>query len=242
MCLAAAAAGSPDAVVQKFEGKAPAKWAETLPGVTTRLAKRGKLIALTFDACGVGRDGYDAMLIDFLRREKIPATLFVTGRWIDRNPERFAELARDPLFEIENHGMTHKPASVNGNSKYGIKGTGSVRELVDEVEQNAEKIEATTGKKPRFFRSGTAYYDDVAVAVIHALGYRIAGFSVLGDAGATFKEAKVREVLSKAPPGSIVLCHMNHPESGTAGGVIGAVPALKKRGFKFVTLSQAAAP
>jgi len=67
-----------------------------------------KLIAFTFDACGGRHSGYNAKLIDYLRRERIPATLFVTGLWIEKNRETFAELAKEPLFEIENHGLLHR--------------------------------------------------------------------------------------------------------------------------------------
>jgi peptidoglycan/xylan/chitin deacetylase (PgdA/CDA1 family) len=42
----------------------------------------------------------------------------------------------------------------------------------------------------------------------------------------------------KAPPSSIILLHMNHPESETAEGVIEAIPELKKRGVRFVKLSE----
>jgi hypothetical protein len=31
---------------------------------------------------------------------------------------------------------------------------------------------------------------------------------------------------------------MNHPEAGTGAGVMAAVPQLKKRGFKFVRMSE----
>ena len=38
-------------------------------------------------------------------------------------------------------------------------------------------------------------------------------------------------------PGDIIIAHMNHPEAGTGAGIIAAMPELKKRGFKFVKLS-----
>jgi peptidoglycan/xylan/chitin deacetylase (PgdA/CDA1 family) len=38
-------------------------------------------------------------------------------------------------------------------------------------------------------------------------------------------------------PGDIALMHMNHPEAGTGAGIMAAVPELKKRGFKFVRMS-----
>jgi len=224
-------------IVEQFKGGIPKAWGEKLPGVKTQLNTKEKVLALTFDACGSKNDGYDEQLINFLTAQKIPATLFINSRWIDKHRKEFNSLVANNLFEIENHGLNHKPASVNGKSEYGIKGTSSVGELFDEVEKNALKIETLTGKKPHFYRSGTAYYDEVAVEVIGALGYEIAGFSVLGDAGATYKKEQVKEALLSAVPGSIVICHMNHPEGETAEGIIEAIPLLKQQGFKFVTLS-----
>jgi peptidoglycan/xylan/chitin deacetylase (PgdA/CDA1 family) len=210
-------------------------------GVKTRLAGGGMAVALTFDACGSPRGkGFDAALIHFLERERIPATLFVSGLWIEANQELFRRLAANPLFEIANHGHRHRPASVAGLKAYGIQGTRDVGEVVDEIELNARRIEEVTGKRPAFYRSGTAHYDDVAVEIAAALGERVAGYSLLGDAGATFSAQQVRDSLLKTKPGDIALLHMNHPESGTAAGVMAAIPELRKRGFRFVRLSDGA--
>lgn len=227
-----------NAVVSAYTGKKPVEWGETVTGVKTSLATKERVIALTLDACGspTGK-GIDARLIDFLVREQVPATLFINSRWIDANPELFLKLARNPLFTIANHGLLHKPASVNGRSVYGISGTKDLGELVDEIELNAEKIRVLTGKRPVFYRSGTAYYDEIAVQVAEKLGHKVIGFSVLGDAGATFTREQVTAAFLKAVPGSIVIAHMNHPESGTGKGIMAAVPQLKKKGFRFVSLS-----
>jgi peptidoglycan/xylan/chitin deacetylase (PgdA/CDA1 family) len=225
-------------VVAEFSGRTPQEWGETVTGVKTRLATADRVIALTLDACGsLHGKGFDAELINYLEREKIPATLFINSRWIDANRELFLRLAANPLFEIGNHGLMHKPASVNGRSVYGINGTKDIAELVDEIELNARKIEELTGRKPRLYRSGTAYYDEVAVAVANRLGDEVIGFDILGDAGATYSGDQVKHALLKAGPGSIVILHMNHPEGGTAEGVIAALPELRKRGFRFVKLS-----
>jgi len=222
----------------RFGVRKPLQWGETVSGVRTRLDTEEKVVALTLDACGGGKgNGIDTRLMDFLARERIPATLFVNARWIDANPELFRRLAANPLFEIANHGMWHKPASVSGRSVYGIQGTKDTGELVEEIERNARKIEALTGKRPKFYRSGTAYYDEVAVEVANALGHEVAGFSILGDAGATYGPAQVRAALVKAGPGDIIICHMNHPESGTGAGIMAAVPELLRRGFRFVRMS-----
>jgi peptidoglycan/xylan/chitin deacetylase (PgdA/CDA1 family) len=121
---------------------------------------------------------------------------------------------------------------------YNLAGTANVGELVDEVELSARKLAQLTGKKNRFYRSGTAYYDEVAVQVIAALGYQAVSYSVLGDAGATFNRDQVKQALLSAKPGTIVICHMNHPESETAEGVMAAVPELRKRGIRFVRLGE----
>jgi len=225
-------------ITARYSGSIPSGWGENVTGVRTRLATAEKVIALTLDACGsASGKGVDARLMAFLAQEQIPATLFINARWIDANPELFRQLAGNPLFEIANHGLRHKPASVSGRSIYGIEGTRDAGELVEEIELNARKIEAITGKRPKLYRSGTAYYDEVAVEISQLLGHEVAGFSVLGDAGATYTAAQVKAALLKSTAGDVILCHMNHPESGTGAGIIAAVPELQRRGFRFVRMS-----
>jgi peptidoglycan/xylan/chitin deacetylase (PgdA/CDA1 family) len=225
-------------VSASFSNRVPRLWGENVPGVRTRLATNDKVLALTLDACGSAKGkGVDVKLMDFLEREQIPATLFINARWIDANPVLFKRLAANPLFEIANHGLRHKPASVNGRSVYGINGTKDLLDLVEEIELNARKISAISGVRPKLYRSGTAYYDEVAVEVSRFLKQEVAGYSVLGDAGATFTAAQVKAALLKSTPGDVILCHMNHPESGTAAGIMAAVPELRARGYRFVRMS-----
>ncbi|MBU0923782.1 polysaccharide deacetylase family protein [bacterium] len=225
-------------VVSKYEKQMPKQWGEKVTGVKTQFNTKQKVIAITMDACG-SKDGmgYDKKLISYLEKENIPATLFINARWIDTNLETFKTLAANPLFEIGNHGLLHKPASVDGSSVYGIKGTEDIAELVDEIELNARKIESITNKRPKYYRSGTAYYDDVAVKVANRLKHQVIGFSILGDAGATYTAKKVEEAFMTAKKGEIAIVHFNHPESQTREGMIRAITKLKADGFKFVKLS-----
>lgn len=217
----------------------PKQWGENVTGVTTTFQSDKKEIALTFDACGGSfrSSQYDAELINYLTEHRIPATLFINSRWIHSNPEIFKQLAANPLFEIANHGTAHRPLSVNGKSIYNIAGTASPEEVEREINGNGDLIEKLTGKRPLFFRSGTAYYDEHSVAIARKSGVEIGGFSVLGDAGATFSAEKVAHQITNAKSGDIVLLHMNHPESGTREGVKEAVEKLKAQGFSFVRLS-----
>ncbi len=126
---------------------------------------------------------------------------------------------------------------MTGRSAYGIAGTADAGEVYDEVVGNRRSLTEATGEPPRFFRSGTAHYDDVAVRIAGDLGEAVVNFDVNGDAGATFAPDEVAAALESAAPGSIVLCHMNQPTSGTARGVAAALPRLARAGFRFVHLS-----
>ena len=225
-------------IIAKFSGRVPREWGEVVKGVKTKLNTDQKVLALTFDACGGLRgSGYDAKLINYLESEKISATLFISGRWIDANPEIFNKLSKDPLFEIENHGLNHKPCSATGRSVYGIGGTKNVGEMFDEIELNALRIQTMTGRKPRYFRPGTAYSDEICVEIANALGYEVVNFSVRGDAGATYSKKQVKEALLNSAPASIILMHMNHSQGQTAEDVMEAISELRKRGFRFVKVS-----
>nr|MDQ2813022.1 polysaccharide deacetylase family protein [Actinomycetota bacterium] len=225
-------------VVARYGHLRPQTWGFGGPGVVRDLPTSRRVIALTFDACGgLGGRGYDQALIGFLRRREVPATLFLNSRWIDANPAAFSELAAEPLFEIANHGTRHLPLSVTGRSAYGIGGTRNAGEVYDEVATNQAKLSRLLGVPPRLFRAGTAYCDDVAARILTAMGDRLVSFSVNGDGGATFTPGQVRSMVTAAPGGSIVICHMNHPESGTAQGIAASVPYLLAGGYHFVRLS-----
>ena len=242
---ASSSASSPPAlltkadIVAKFAGVEPKEWGLDSVGVKTKLDTSDKVVALTFDACGsTGGGGYDEDLINYLVAEKIPATLFINSRWIDANPEVFKQLSNNEIFEIANHGVLHKPCSANGQEAYGVKGTADIAAMVDEIQGGSDKIESLTAQKPKYFRAGTAYTDEICPQVAAALGEQVVNFSINGDAGAAYSAQQVREALLKATGGEIIIAHMNHPEGDTAEGYKLAIPELLAQGFNFVKLSQ----
>lgn len=208
----------------------------------TRLVDAGApgapTLALTFDACGgPGGSGVDDALIDLLEREQIPATLFINRRWIDANPTVTERLVASSLFEIGNHGTRHLPLSVNGRSAYDIPGTVDAYDAAEEVWVNHETLRALMGRPPLWFRSGTAHYDEVATSIAIELGEQPVGFTTNGDFGATAGPTQVAAEVLGAPPGGIVLAHMNQPAGGTAAGVAAALGRLRSSGTRLVTLS-----
>jgi len=196
-----------------------------------------KVIALTFDACGGRHSGYNKALIEYLRREKIPATLFITGIWIEKNKETFAELAKDPLFEIENHGLMHRLCSTEGRSKYGVFPTRDLGDVIDEMELNSRKIAELTGRRPLFFRSATAFTDELSLKVAQRLGMEVVGYSVLsGDAMRVSAKVMRKNILAGARHGAVVIMHFNHPEWPVLEALEKTVPELRRRGFDFAKL------
>lgn len=227
-------------IAEKYKGVVPRFWGERVPGVVTHIKTNEKIIALTLDACG-GKTGsaYDKDLIDYLVKNKVQATLFLNARWIDRNLDVFMQLAANNLFNIANHGWKHRPASVNGKKIYGQKGTKTVAQAVDEIEINAIKIESLTGARPIFYRSGTAYYDEVATKVANDLKHQVINFNILsGDANPFLAQKVIYSNLVRGlKPGAIIICHMNHPIWNTKEALIPFIELAKKQGYRFVKLS-----
>src|SRR5580704_592619 len=77
-----------------------------------------KIVALTFDADMTPgmlselkshrvTSWYNEKVIATLRQEQVPATLFMTGLWIEAYPDVTKELSADPLFELGSHSYSH---------------------------------------------------------------------------------------------------------------------------------------
>lgn len=216
-----------------YRHKSPQHWGEEVPGVIVGIDTDKQIAALTLDAC---QGDYDRELIEYLRQEEIPATLFVTCLWIEENQGVFEELAQDPLFSIANHGTRHLPLSVTGQEAYGIKGTEGPEGVLQEVLPCSRQIEKILGKRPRYFRSGTAHYDEIAVRMVNDLGLEVIGFTVAADEGASLGKEEIVERMQQVEPGGIILAHMNHPESEVAEGLKEGITALQRQGYEFVRL------
>ena len=197
----------------------------------------GQMVALTLDACS-GK--YDSNLIEFLIKNKIPATIFATKRWLDRNPHGLSVIKSHlDLFDVENHGEKHIPAVIGaGREIYGIPGEPDVVHLRREVVEGARAVEKATGVAPHWYRDATAEYDEQSVKEIDRLGYKIAGFSVNADHGATSSKITIEKRLRRVKTGDVIIAHMNKPDSDSAEGLAAGLAYLLKSGFVFVRLDQ----
>ena len=90
--------------------------------------------------------------------------------------------------------------------------------------------------RARFFRTGTAWYDDVAVEIVRTLGLLPIGFDINADFGATASAKVVAANAQKAKPGSILIGHFNRPEGSTFEGLKVALPAMRAKGVRFARI------
>lgn len=226
-------------IVKVFAHATPGSWGEFVKGVDEDLIVKSNIIALSFDACG-GKNGdeFDSALIGYLKKENIPATLFITGKWIDENFNTFMRLSKDSLFEIENHGLNHRPCSVDGESEYGITGTADVPDAFDEMEANARKIEKLTGRRPKFYRSATAFIDEACAKIAGQIGITVISFDILsGDASPYISARSIEEnVISHLHPGAIIIMHLNHPKGQTYESLLKIIPRMKALGYSFAKI------
>lgn len=191
-------------------------------------------VALTFDAC-MGKA--DDRILSVLVRERIPATIFVTARWLKHNPQALQVfLQNQDLFELENHGQNHIPAVDTPVSIYGIASAGSPEAVRQEVQGGADAMLAAGIAQPRWFRGSTAKYDLSSIAQIREMGYRIAGYSVNGDGGSLLGAAVTEKRIASARDGDVVISHINQPTHAAGEGVAKAILDLKAKGVEFVRL------
>ena len=199
-----------------------------------RVAHQQPHVALTLDACS-GKA--DQRILGALIDNNIPATVFVTARWLRRNGDTVKlMLAHPDLFQIENHGAKHVPAVTLPVRVYGIAAAGSPAAVKAEVEGGRDAVRAATGRTPLWYRGATGRYDAAAMAEISGLGEAIAGYSVRADDGATLPAAAVVKRIATARDGDVIIAHVNKPGRPSGAGVVQGILALKAKGYLFVKL------
>jgi len=191
-------------------------------------------VAITLDAC---MGATDERILGPLIDNTIPVTLFVTARWLEANPAAIATIRRHPdLFSIQNHGARHVPAVIGAERPYGIAPAGTAEAVAAEVRGGAEAILRVFGTSPKWYRDATALYTRDAMALVEAMGFSIAGFSLNGDLGASASAETAHKRIAGARSGDVVISHINQPTRPAGAGVISGILALRAQGFGFVHL------
>lgn len=210
-----------------------------------------KLVALTFDLCEKSNEvtGYDGELVDTLRNEGVHATFYAGGKWMRSHPERTMQLMADPLFELGNHAWTH------GNLR--VLSGQDVEDQIHWTQTQYEILRAELLNRPcatalprhqthvipeslATFRFPYGTCNTESLTRVAGAGlYPIQWDVVTGDPAKTqTADLIVKEVLNRVRPGSIVIGHANGRGRHTAEALKTLIPALRKRGYRFVTVSE----
>jgi peptidoglycan/xylan/chitin deacetylase (PgdA/CDA1 family) len=180
-------------------------------------------VALTFD------DGYSvercARIVRTLRAKRAPATFFINGSAIGRDPDRWRKLLRG--FSVANHTLSHKDLTR-------LDAT-SIRAQIELNERIVER--ALDRPMLRLLRPSYGAHDRQVVRIAAALGYHTVLWDTDGGdgrAGATTRS--VIQAGSRGDDGAIVLLHCGPATTPAAVGPI--IDRYRSRGYRLVDLGQ----
>lgn len=180
-------------------------------------------IALTFDD---GPSEYTDELLDLLAQERVPATFFVQGRFVAEYPDEMQRLI-DSGHTIANHSWSHPDMA-----------TLSQADQARQVGDTSQAVQDAGGPTPRLFRPPYGSYNDTT----HDVLGRADELSVLWsidsqDYTQPGVDGIVQNVVPNAHPGAIILMHDGGgPREQTIDAVKQIIPALRRQGYRFVTV------
>lgn len=185
-----------------------------------------KLIYLTLD-CGY-ENGYTANFLDVLEKHQVPAIIFVTGSYVENNPELVRRMAADGHL-IGNHSETH-PSFPQLSDE----------EKRQEIQSLNQRVAQLTGQTPRYFRPPAGEFDWRTLSVAREMGCRTVFWSLaycdwLVDQQLGKEEAR-RQVLDNVHNGAIILLHTVSRSNSEAFDQV--LSELKQQGYRFGTLDE----
>jgi peptidoglycan/xylan/chitin deacetylase (PgdA/CDA1 family) len=185
-----------------------------------------KVIALTIDDSP--HPSLTEEILDTLAEYDVPSTFFIIGGQVAGNESLLERMVREG-HELGNHLMSDQRSIMLERAEFS-------RQLAA-----AHAIVSPFGPV-RWFRPGSGWYNKRILDEIRPYGYRCALGSVYPyDAQFQSVEFASTYILSNVQPGSIIILHDGREERQTTVDILHRIlPALKNRGYRFVTLSDLA--
>ncbi|MCG3777724.1 MAG: Peptidoglycan-N-acetylglucosamine deacetylase [Nitrospira sp.] len=177
-----------------------------IPPITqAQVIKTGPLscpgVALTFDLCPVRKGtGYDQALIDYLIEQKIPATFFMSGKWMARHEQQVQFLLHVSFFEVGTHGEVHAHLPLH-----------SVEEQKQEILGPVRLLKAKYSHSATLFRPPYGEFNNDTVNVARALGLQFILWNVVsGDPDETITASQIEDHMKRSVrKGSVIVMHAN---------------------------------
>ena len=228
---AAAPVDAGDGPAATIETGAPTVVLTTAPIAIAGVTTSEPVVALTFDACATKKqaNGFDRKVFDILAREQIPATLYLSGRWVEKHPRAAKAIAAAPWIELGNHTYSHPRLTLVRNERIRMQ-----------IRRTNKILEKKIGRPALSLRPPAGAWNARVVKVASEEHLPVVLWSVIsGDAGGHVPAARIdRAVLDHAKPGAIIIFHINKRAPFTKKALPDIIAGLREKGFRFVTVSQ----
>lgn len=190
-----------------------------------------KIVALTFD------DGpyspYTEQLLDVLKEYQVPATFFVVGQNVEKNPELVGRIVAEG-HQLGNHTYHHVDLLKSDR-----------KSIEEEVDRTNQVIKAATGIVPHVMRPPHGFRDPVVMEIMAARGLKVVEWSIMSrDWTNPGVEVIVERTLGKVKNGSIILLHdgdgvaAKASRAQTVEATRRIIQTLSAQGYKFVTVDE----
>jgi peptidoglycan/xylan/chitin deacetylase (PgdA/CDA1 family) len=204
-------------------------------GELVRLQTRRHVVALTFD--GGGDDAGAKRVLLTLRRDDVPATFFLTGRFVQTYPAVARAIGR--RYVVGNHTVDHADLTRLPSAA-----------VTREISGAATEIRRATGRDTHpLFRFPYGARDARTLVICHRLGYVSIRWTVdtWGWMGRSLQTpaGALRRVVRNLVPGEIVLMHLGSAHDGSTVDALAlpaVIRAVRARGYRFVTLRDVTGP
>lgn len=186
-----------------------------------------KTLYLTFD--NGYENGFTAPILDILKEKQVPATFFVTGHYINDQPDLIKRMAAEGHI-IGNHSWSHPDMTTMSNDQ--------IRQELEKVKDGVAQL---TGQSVmNYLRPPRGIFNDRVLAISQEEGYTSVFWSlaykdweVNNQKGA---EYAYQQVMKQLHPGSIMLIHS--VSSDNAGALGRIIDDAKAKGYTFESLDQ----
>lgn len=186
-----------------------------------------KVIALTIDD---GSDGTNYnRILQILDKHNVKATFFITGSGAEQHPQMIQNTVAKG-HDLGNHSYNH-PDFTKISS-------GEMLNQLSKTENIAKNITGRTTKP--YFRAPFGATNATVLNTVGNAGYGYTFHWTIDTLDWTGNSSTdiYNRVMNGLVPGAIVLMHTGAGASGTPTALDQLIPAIKNRGYRFVTVSQ----
>ncbi len=184
-----------------------------------------KKIAISFDAAW-GADKTE-QIMEILNEYDANATFFLVGFWAEKYPELVKKIHENG-YEIGTHSNTHPDLTKL-----------SAEQIKLELQTSMDTIKSAVGDELniKLFRAPYGAYNNTVIETAESLGLQTIQWNVdsldwKGISGAEISE----RIMTRASPGSIILCHNNSDHILDALPIV--LDRLKNQGYTICSIGE----